>query len=299
MKVNPVYRRETMVGARSMRLTLILLVFNSILAVVALLNMYATIAQARLNAEIQYSSFLEMYVFVAMIEFMLLSLIVPAITAGTISGERERQTLDLMMTTWLTPSDIILGKLASALSTMMLLAVSSFPVLALVFVYGGVGWWDVIMLLLCLFTIALLAGSLGIFCSCLFRKSTVSTAVSYGLLACLMIGTYGINYLAVRNGSFVGYGMTDGGSILAAFYGPEQSVAGSWLYLLMLNPSATFLNMLQLQTGNGPGGGVLSWFGAPLSNLAIRQWTALSIALQIALSAALLWASVRILQKKK
>ncbi len=43
MKTNPVYKRETMVSARSFRLALILVIFNSILALVILLNMYSVV----------------------------------------------------------------------------------------------------------------------------------------------------------------------------------------------------------------------------------------------------------------
>lgn len=103
MKTNPVYKREIMVSARSIRLALVLLVFNGILALVALLNMYSTLAQVRLTAEVQYTSFLDLYLFVAALEFMMLICIMPAITAGCISGERERKTLELMMATKMRP----------------------------------------------------------------------------------------------------------------------------------------------------------------------------------------------------
>ena len=107
MKTNPVYKRECMVSARSFRLALVLLVFNGILALVALLNMYSALAQVRLTAEVQYTGFLDLYMFVASLEFLMLILIMPALTAGSISGERERQTLDLMLTTCMTPADIV------------------------------------------------------------------------------------------------------------------------------------------------------------------------------------------------
>ena len=55
MRMNPVYKRETMVSSRSIKLALILMVFNGILAMVALLNMYSTLAQVRVTAEIQYT----------------------------------------------------------------------------------------------------------------------------------------------------------------------------------------------------------------------------------------------------
>ena len=74
MKTNPVYKREMMVMARSLRMPLIITVFNSILAIVALLNMYSNVLQVRLTADIQYSSFLDLYRFVAGIEFIMLLL---------------------------------------------------------------------------------------------------------------------------------------------------------------------------------------------------------------------------------
>lgn len=94
MKMNPVYKRETTVSSRSFRLALIIMVFNGILALVALLNMYSVVARVKITAEIQYSSFLNLYVFVSVVEFVMLMFIMPALTAGSISGERERQTLD-------------------------------------------------------------------------------------------------------------------------------------------------------------------------------------------------------------
>ena len=116
---------------------LIILVFNGILAVVALLNMYSAVAQVRISASVQYSSFLQLYAFVATLEFLLLMFIMPALTSGSISGERERQTLELLFTTRMTPKDIVMGKLFSALSQLMVLIVSSFPILLLTFVYGS------------------------------------------------------------------------------------------------------------------------------------------------------------------
>ena len=107
MKVNPVYKQETKVSTRSFRFPMVILLFNCVLALVALLNMYSVITQIKRTAEIQYSSFINLYVFVAIVEFTLLLFIVPAITAGSISGERERQTLDLMLTTNMRPVDIV------------------------------------------------------------------------------------------------------------------------------------------------------------------------------------------------
>ncbi len=182
MMQNPVYSREMKVSSRSIRLPLIIVLFNGILSMVTLLNMYSAVAQVESTAVIQYSSFMDMYEFVTTIEFILLMFIVPAVTAASISGERERQTLELMLTTQMTASQVVIGKLMSALSTLLLLIVSSFPAVAMVFVYGGITWQDILSLLMCYITVAFFAGSLGICFSALFKRSTISTVVTYGVL---------------------------------------------------------------------------------------------------------------------
>lgn len=149
MKQNPVYKREARVNARSIRIPMIVMVFNGVLSAVALLNMYSVMAQVKASASIQYTSFMQMYELLASLEFIMLLFIVPALTAASISGERERQTLDLMLTTLLTPAQIVSGKLLSALSVMVLLVVSSFPPISMVLVFGGITWMDLAALLLC------------------------------------------------------------------------------------------------------------------------------------------------------
>ena len=188
MMQNPVYSREMKVSSRSIRLPLIIVLFNGILSMVTLLNMYSAVAQVESTAVIQYSSFMDMYEFVTTIEFILLMFIVPAVTAASISGERERQTLELMLTTQMTASQVVIGKLMSALSTLLLLIVSSFPAVAMVFVYGGITWQDILSLLMCYITVAFFAGSLGICFSALFKRSTISTVVTYGVLIAVVAG---------------------------------------------------------------------------------------------------------------
>lgn len=197
MRQNPVYSREMKVSARSPRFPLILSLFNGILCLAALINMYSVVLRVRTNATIQYSSFMDIYEFVTAIEFILLMFIVPAVTAASISGERERQTLDLMLTTQMTAAQIVTGKLMGALSSLFVLILSSFPAVAMVFVYGGITWWDALSLIFCYVAVAFMAGSLGIFFSSVFRRSTVSTAVTYGTLIAFVAGTYFINRFAL------------------------------------------------------------------------------------------------------
>ncbi|MBT9777755.1 ABC transporter permease subunit [Clostridium sp. MCC353] len=295
MKINPVYRRETKVSTRSFRLALIILVFNGILSVVALLNMYSVIEQVKITAEIQYSSFLEMYMFVAAIEFVLLMFIVPAITSGSISGERERQTLDLMLTTKMTPAQIVIGKLGASISTMFLLIFSSCPVLALVFVYGGGMVSDILMLFLCYVAVALLAGSLGVCMSAIFKRSTLATVVSYGILIVVAAGTYAVNafVLAMARMNMASYANTIGSVT-------QQANSGGFLYLLLLNPAVTFYAAINKQAGNNQAvNNITQWFGAHSANFITQNWIYISIGVQLAIAGILVLVAIKAISPKK
>lgn len=295
MKINPVYRRETMVSSRSFRIALIMLVFNSVLAVVALLSMYSVIARVRVTAEIRYASFLELYSFVAIMEFVMLLFIIPAITAGSISGERERQTLELMLTTKMTPAEIVFGKLFSSFSTVAMLIVSSFPVLSLVFVYGGVTFPDVGMLLLCYVTTAFLAGCIGICFSSLFKRSTIATVVSYCVIIALVAGTYAANRFALSlSKATVDTYLVNVGSTA------RQANTGGLLYLMLLNPAVTFYVTINGQVGNDQVvNNITRWFGDRPANLVTENWNLFSIGVQLLIAGIFLWIAVRKVNPRK
>lgn len=295
MKMNPVYRREITVNSRSFRMAMILTIFNLILAAVALLNMYSVITQVKVTAEIQYSSFLEIYIFVATLEFVLLMFIVPALTSASISGERERQTLDLMLTTKMTPADIVLGKLFSCLSTMFLLVLSSFPALALVFVYGGIMLTDIVQLLICYFTIALFSGSLGICFSAIFKRSTMATVISYGIMAFIVAGSYGINSFALAMSRMR---MTEYMNTIGSM--ADQANSGSFLYFLLLNPAATFYVMINGQAGDLQTVKPLTqWFGNHPISFVTEHWVSVSLGIQLLLAVLMIFIAIRAINPVK
>ncbi|MCI8950213.1 MAG: ABC transporter permease subunit [Lachnospiraceae bacterium] len=289
MKGNPVYRREMTVSSRSIRLPVMTMVFNSILALVALLNMYSVASQGRVTAEIQYSSFLNLYVFVALIEFLMLFFIMPALTAGSISGERERQTLNLMLSTQMTPAEIVLGKLISSMINMALLVISSFPVISLVFIYGGIQLRDLGLLLLLYLSVALLSSSLGLCFSAVCKRSTMATALSYGFLGVLLIGTYAINFFvwSIAQMGAARYVNQVGGIA-------SQVNSGGFFYLLLLNPALTFYLVIGNQVGDREGFlTVMQYFGKRQLNPVLNAWIPFSICLQIFLSVIFLTIAVR------
>ena len=79
-----------------------------------------------------------------MLETLQVAFLAPAATAGAISLEREKRTLELLVVTPISSIAIVLGKLLSALVYVWLLIAASIPLTAVVFVYGGVAPDDVL-----------------------------------------------------------------------------------------------------------------------------------------------------------
>ena len=91
MKNNPVYKREMLVRSRSFRIPLIIMIFNGILALVALLNMYQSIAQVKVSGSVTYENFLQLYTFVAALEFMMLMFLTKCL--NSIKKEQSQRLL--------------------------------------------------------------------------------------------------------------------------------------------------------------------------------------------------------------
>lgn len=122
------------------------------------------------------------------LELMIICAITPAITAGTISAEREKQTYEMLLTTPLHPARILWGKLISALSYVLLLLFAAVPMASVVFIYGGVSLREMVKALVILGAVAVMMGVIGLFYSTLFGRTGRATIAAYLTVALLLFG---------------------------------------------------------------------------------------------------------------
>jgi ABC-type transport system involved in multi-copper enzyme maturation permease subunit len=122
-------------------------------------------------------------------QLLLVAFIAPAFTAGAISLEREKQTLDLLITTPMRPGAIVVGKLLAALAFVFLMILAAVPVSALVLMYGGATLDDILRQQLILFASAIGFGVIGVFFSALVRRTQAATVLTYSTMLLLVIGT--------------------------------------------------------------------------------------------------------------
>lgn len=132
---------------------------------------------------------LQLFTFLIIFQVALLSFITPAVTAGAISGERERQTIDLLFVTPLPPFSIIWGKLLASMSFAVLLLMLSVPIFSLVFLFGGIELDQMLYAFLVTGVTALMLGTIGIACSTIFKHTLASTVAAYAAAFVVLVGT--------------------------------------------------------------------------------------------------------------
>ncbi len=194
MNINPVLLKEAKVRMRGWRAAGIVALYLVILALVTIFVAYDSYNNIY-SSTIDPGRSVGTYSALAVIQFILILFIAPALTAGAISGEREKQTLDLLLCTKLPTRSIILGKLVASISQIILLIIASLPVFSVIFMFGGISIAEIAQLFMFYIITAIAAGSIGIFYSSHMKKTTASTVLTYGTGAFMILGTLFIAWI--------------------------------------------------------------------------------------------------------
>lgn len=184
---NPVLLKELRQRFRSYRSPLVVLLYLMVLGGFSLGFIYLNWRNA--PAYFQPGSSKEIFTVLSMAQLGLLAFVVPGLTAGVISGERERQTLNVLLTTELSPFSIVTSKMASACSFTALLLFATLPLYSLVFMYGGMSPTQILGIFGFYLVSMLLYAAIGISCSTYFKRTGVSTVTAYGIVFFLVVGT--------------------------------------------------------------------------------------------------------------
>ncbi|MEN6325109.1 MAG: ABC transporter permease [Syntrophomonas sp.] len=131
----------------------------------------------------------QIYIMLTYCQLLLISFVTPALTAGAINGERERQTFDLLLCTRLSAVSIVLNKLLASMGYIILLIIASLPVFGVVYFFGGVLLSDIGRVFLVYLVTAITFGVVGIFCSTFFKRTQISMVVSYLIVLFMLLGT--------------------------------------------------------------------------------------------------------------
>jgi ABC-type transport system involved in multi-copper enzyme maturation permease subunit len=189
MLVNPVIVKELRGRMRGSRAAVVLVIYLGVLSFATWMVYLATQGISSGYNGSQPSQ-MGKILFGALVSFqtIMVSLLTPAFTAGSITSEREQKTYDLLVTTLLPARSIIFGKLGSALAYVVLLILAIAPIESMAFMFGGVSPEEIILSQVVMLAAALLFASTGIFWSALLRSSVASNVLTYGTILFLLIG---------------------------------------------------------------------------------------------------------------
>lgn len=182
---NPVLQRELFANLRSGRSLVLLAVYQCILAGVVLL---AWPSDTRLDLTSQPASAKRLVDLFFLGQYVIASLMAPSFAAGTITGEKERKTYEMLLASPLRPGAIVIGKMVASLTHLGMLVVASLPIIVLCLPLGGVSVYEVVAAYLGLVVSVLLFGAIGVLCSSYFSRTSSSLVVSYLIILPLVIG---------------------------------------------------------------------------------------------------------------
>ena len=181
---NPVLQRELLVNLRTNRAFLLLAMYQVLLAVVVLVA-WPTAERLDLTSNPPSATKLVNLFFLG--QYVIASLMAPSFAAGTITGEKERLTYEMLLASPMRPGAIIFGKMVASLTHLGMLILASLPIIVLCLPLGGVSLYEVLAAYLGLIVSVILFGAIGVFCSSYFSRTSSSLVVSYLVILPLVI----------------------------------------------------------------------------------------------------------------
>lgn len=188
----------------------------------------------------------DLFLMIAYGQMTVLVFLSPSLTANAITQEREQQTWNALLISRLGADEIVVGKLLARLAPAVLLILVFLPLWLWATVAGDLPWAALLRSGGLLAATSVFYAAIGLACSWAFRRTSVATAMAFGIVAFLVIGTFLFHQLWTAG-------------IGGRWIGPERFPP------MYLNPYLAMVSALRDIDGNA-----MEQFAAPLrANLAV------------------------------
>lgn len=261
MKVNPVYLKDLKSNAKGVKFMSLIVSYTTCLSLIVLLGIYAAMHQKNGQLIFNYQNSNQLFTLISSVELGFILFIVPILTSGAIAEEREKQTLDLLLTSKLNSFHIICGKMAYSITSIIILMISCFPICAVITNTGAVPLRQQGQSLLLLIVTAIYIASIGILFSTIMKRTILATMWTYMSIIIGTIGTivlYNLNLFVLED---------------MKLYYIAKIAAKTSRFIFLLNPVATFVYI----NASFAESNLAQWF----PNVKESYWIELSIFLQM------------------
>jgi len=196
-RLNAVLAKELTTRMRGWRTAAVVTAYLGLLAAVSLLVLTSLQHSSSISSYANESGIgSALFATLSVTQFVQILFVTPASLSDAVAGERQRQTLDLLLVTRLSSTSIILGKLFAGLAFNVLLILCSIPLFSLVFLFGGVDLAQIETMFLVFLSTTFVLGALALCISTLVRRATVSTLLSLIGTAILTAGLAIVSLIA-------------------------------------------------------------------------------------------------------
>lgn len=177
--------KEIQLRLRGWRWAGVTTLYTGILAVIAvtfLLHRYSLLTSESTAAGVH------LFQTLALGELLLIVFVTPASLAGSISGERQHLTWDLLVATPVSMGGIVWGKLLGGIAFNLALLAASLPLFALALLFGGVTLSGMVATFLVFVATVVMLSAVSLAVSALTARLTVSYMISMLLALALVVG---------------------------------------------------------------------------------------------------------------
>ncbi|GAA4425960.1 ABC transporter permease [Bremerella cremea] len=225
---NPVLQRELLVNLRTVRAFLLLLAYQILLAAIVY---FAWPQVERLDLSSDQEAARRLFDLFFLGQFVLASLMAPSFASGTLTGEKERKTYEMLLASPLKPGAIVIGKLFASLAHLALLIFTSLPIVMLCLPLGGVSLYELLAAYAILMVAVATFGMISVACSSFFQRTSASLVVSYLLILPIALA-----------GAFIWQMLGENGGLrLLVLLVTVPPLAGATIVLLSLYTARTLL----------------------------------------------------------
>ncbi|MBI3465215.1 MAG: ABC transporter permease subunit [Planctomycetes bacterium] len=184
MLLGPIFSVELTTSGRRVRFVLLRMLYVAVLLLAMWIGYTAWIEAALgRTSTLQQASFARFFFqILAWVQVSAILLVGPALAAGTIAQERERRTLDYLLSSDLGSGEIVLGKFAARVLQTAYLLLAGLPVLALTRLMGGIDAEEVLLVFLISLSSMLTVAAIGIAISVRSRKAREAVSSVYLIL---------------------------------------------------------------------------------------------------------------------
>ena len=170
---NPVLRRELLTDLRSNKAFVLHFIFLFVLTVVVYLAWPLDVIATRSERARQLFSIFGQG------QLVLLSVMAPAFSASALALEKEKRTIDLLLTSPIRPHTILLGKYFNSVLYLFLLVLSTAPMVSVCVWLPGMDAFEAAGLYVLLISVAACFGMIGLTCSTFFHRTQASLSITY------------------------------------------------------------------------------------------------------------------------